>query len=121
MPGEQIDRSAITKVVVRDLGHDFPAARAQKIGGRTHDGRVPLIEQAIDGAASPSDLQIDTRFEAPEDLPNRSDLDCVEMSAFQHRELLLADADQCAELLLRQPRTAAERPKQATRPDVVHR
>jgi hypothetical protein len=82
---------------------------------------VPFIEETIDGAASPSDLKIRAGFETPEDLPDRSDRDPVEVSALEHREFLLADADARAELLLSQPCAPAECPKQATRPDVIHR
>ena len=74
MPHEQVDRSALAVDRIRNLDPNDPTGAAQQLRHPTDQPRVSLIEQSIEVAAPPAELDHEFRIQLESDASDLLDL-----------------------------------------------
>jgi hypothetical protein len=73
VPGKQVERAALTVPRVGDLSANLPAESSKRAGDEAHQRRMVLVDQPIDLAAAPPDLDDNERVERAQDRAESSD------------------------------------------------
>jgi hypothetical protein len=82
VPGEQVDRAALSVHRVRNLGPGDPTGSFEELGDPTDKRRVAFIHQAVEVAATPSEGDDQLRVEGAGDRARPSEWHIADPPAF---------------------------------------
>lgn len=89
MEGEDVDRAGLPPNRVRDLDSDQPSRALQCPGQIGCEGRVALIQERLELAASPSDHEIQLGFQGRKESHGGPERHAIRPPAFDERDHLL--------------------------------
>lgn len=110
VPSKRIDGAAVAVPSERHLKTDLPAPALEQRGQASYQTRMTLVEESIELAAPPPDVQDKLRVECAEDATEHADAEVLDMPALEGRHPSLADRGATGEVGL----TPAEAMAQGT-------
>lgn len=117
---EDVDRATLPELVERDLHVDLPALADEPPGVCAHQPGVALVDEAVDGAATPRDRSLEARIDDREDVPDDAHRDRREVAPLEERDELLGHAAQRGQFRLGEAPPSSQRPEQAPDAHVIH-
>ena len=121
MPGEDVDRPALTRDMEADFGRGEPANAGQQIKHLFDDARVIAIEQSIQVLAAPENTHMETRTEVQQDPLELPDCEPIRKASLDPRDLRPGQAAPPAQLDLCPAALPSKRTNLESNPDRVHR
>jgi hypothetical protein len=118
MPREQVDRAAFAIDGIRDLGTYDPTRRAEHVRDRTHERCVSFIDEPVQVAASPPELDNEIRVQRSGDPANGLQRETFEMAALEQRYQALRDAGTGRQVALSPAKSLTERSEARADPEI---
>jgi hypothetical protein len=117
---KNVDRSALA---VSRIGHfhgHIPASRRQHGDERADERGMPFVEQAVQGAAPPADVDAHSRVHGGEGATHAAQRDRVEVATLEARDRRLTDSRRARDGVLGQASPPAQSSQHGTRATVIH-
>ena len=115
-----VDRAALAEFGVGQFGDHIPTGSLQSCNDRLDEPGVPLIQESVEGPASPEDIELTPGIECRQDRPKRSDWMRFDMTPLQVGDRRLRHMGNHGKVDLSQPPPPAQRPHHAADALIVH-
>jgi hypothetical protein len=81
MEGEHVDRTPLPKMCVGRLDPHKPSRGPENLQHAPHEGRMALVNQAIERSTAPPDTELQPRVDPRHDSPERGNRHAVQVPA----------------------------------------
>lgn len=120
MPGKEVDGTALAVFGVRDLRDNLPAKTFETRDNALGKACMPAIEEPIQLATTPSNVDDDFRIERAEQVAQGSNGQPVESATLDSRHHVVADAGAIGRVDLADAKSMAQGTRRAADLKVIH-